>query len=60
MSVAALEQAHAQFVLQLRDLVAHRALGHVQGFARRRETHFLGNGTEDVETVKGSKSHGSV
>ena len=60
MSVAALEQAHAQFVLQLCDLVAHRALGHVQGIPCRREAHSLGNGAKYVEAVKGSKSHDSV
>ena len=60
MRVAALEQGHAQFVLQLSDLVAHGALGHVQGLTCRRETHFLGHGAEDVETVKGPESHDCV
>jgi hypothetical protein len=52
MRMAALEQGHAQFIFELGNLVAHGALGHIQGLACRRETHFLSYSAEDVETVK--------
>jgi hypothetical protein len=52
MRVAALEKGYAQFIFQFGNLVAHGALGHIQGLACRRETHFLSYSAEDVETVK--------
>ncbi|MNN62737.1 hypothetical protein D3C81_1780630 [compost metagenome] len=49
LAAEAVEQAHAELLLQGRDALAHRRLGQVQAFAGFGEAAGLGDGDEGVE-----------